>query len=166
MQNYTESKKVLDKIAAKYSCAGNLVMKVAFQYLLEDGQKAFLNEETFAEEIKQVNDYHDEREANGKITITTRSLDIAFLNCAKELAEIPTYDLLIYIQKEMYWSLEGGLDYQKAIKLLTNLMDCIIEHNGEDETTMTYNALKDADFSNDELVQLGYGYLILEDEEE
>lgn len=166
MQNYTESKKALDKIAAKYSCAGNLIMKVAFQYLLEDGQKAFLNEETFAKEIKQVNDYHDEREANGKITITTRSLDMAFLNCAKELAEIPTYDLLIYIQKEMYWSPEGGLDYQKAIKLLTNLIDCIIEYNGEDEVTMTYNALKDTGFSNNKLVQLGYGYLILENEEE
>lgn len=91
---------------------------------------------------------------------------MAFLNCTKELAEISTYDLLIYIQKEMYWSLEGGLDYQKAIKLLTNLMDCIVEHNGEDEVTMTYNAFKNAGFSNDELVQLGYGYLILEDEEE
>ena len=31
---------------------------------------------------------------------------------------------------------------------------------------MTYNAFKNAGFSNDELVQLGYGYLILEDEEE
>lgn len=140
-------------------------MKIAFQYLLEDGQKAFQNEETFAEKIKQVNDYHDEREANSKITFTTRSLDMTFLNCAKELAEIPTYDLLIYIQKEMYWSLEGGLDYQKAIKLLMNLIDCIIEHNGEDEVTMTYNAFKNVGFSNDELVQLGYGYLILEDEE-
>lgn len=166
MQNYTESKKALDTIAAKYSCAGNLIMKVAFQYLLEDGQKAFQNEEAFAEKIKQINDYHDEREANGKITFTTRSFDMAFLNCAKELAEIPTYDLLIYIQKEMYWSLEGGLDYQKAIKLLTNLMDCIVEHNGEDEVTMTYNAFKNVGFSNDELIQLGYGYLILEDEEE
>jgi hypothetical protein len=166
MQNYTESKKVLDKIAAKYSCAGNLIMKVAFQDLLKDGQKAFQNEEAFAEKIKQINDYHDEREANGKIPFITRSLDMAFLNCTKELAEISTYDLLIYIQKEMYWSLEGGLDYQKAIKLLTNLMDCIVEHNGEDEVTMTYNAFKNAGFSNDELVQLGYGYLILEDEEE
>lgn len=99
MQNYTESKKALDKIAAKYSC---FIMKIAFQYLLEDGQKAFLNEEAFAEKIKQINDYHDEREANGKITFATRSLDMAFLNCAKELAEIPAYDLLIYIQKEMY----------------------------------------------------------------
>lgn len=101
MQNYIESKKALDKIAAKYSYTGNLVMKVALQYLLEDGQKAFQNEETFAEKIKQVNDYHDERKANGKITFTTRSLDMAFLNCAKELAEIPAYDLLIYIQKEI-----------------------------------------------------------------
>lgn len=39
MQNYTESKKVLDKIAAKYSCAGNLIMKVAFQDLLRMDKK-------------------------------------------------------------------------------------------------------------------------------
>lgn len=166
MQNYTESKKALDKIAAKYNCAGKLIMKVAIQYLLENGQDTFKNEELFEELIQQINDYYDGREANKKFTLTTRSLDMAFLNCAKELAEIPAYDLLIYIQKEMYWSLEGGLDYQRAIELLKNLMDCVIEHNNEDEVTMTYNAFKDAGFSDEELIQLGYEYLIIEDMEE
>ena len=32
--SYTESKKVLDKIASKYGCNGDIIMRTAVQYIV------------------------------------------------------------------------------------------------------------------------------------
>lgn len=158
MTNYTESKKKIDSIRNEYNTAGDVLFRTAIQMLMEHGQANFNDEEWYAEAVKSINDKHDEVEAQGKMLVITRSFDLAILECAKRLAEVSTYDLLIYIQREVFWSNEG-IDYQRAMELLKGCMFVIVDEYFEtSEIRDTF--LDDVGFEEDELEELGYGFLL------
>lgn len=158
MSNYTESKKKIDSIRNEYNTAGDILFRTAIQMLMEHGQANFNDEEWYAEAVKSINDRHDEVEAQGKILVITRNFDLAILECAKRLAEVSIYDLLIYIQREVFWSNEG-IDYQRAIELLKGCMFVITEDAYEHEYVRSA-FIDDVGFENDELEELGYGFLL------
>lgn len=161
--NYTESKENLDKIASKYNCAGDLIMRTAIQYIVEYGQNTFKDEKFVFEQLRQINDKHDAAEAEGKWLFMTRDFELAIFNCTKELAEINTYDLIIYMQKEMYWSNnEGGLDYRRIKEIAERLMYWVIDSPKYCENYNTFS--NECNISDDELEALGFGYLIPDEE--
>ena len=104
--SYTESKKKLDSIRQKYGCKGEVLFRTAIQSVVEYGQYMFNDEEFIADQLRQIDDRHDIAEAQGKWLFMTRDFEKEIINCAKELANINTYDLLIYIQREVW--LGGG----------------------------------------------------------
>lgn len=106
MSNYVESKKVLDKIASKYGCKGDIIMRTAAQYIIEYGQYMFKDEDFIKDQIQQIEDKHRIAEEEGKHLWMTKDFELAIFNCARELADVNSYDLIIYMQKEMYWSNE------------------------------------------------------------
>ena len=118
----------------------------------------------YSHRIDEINERHDEAEAEGKILFVSRDFEIAILECAREIAKADTYDLLVYIQREVWLSNEG-IDYQRAIKLLKK---CIydIEERENCEDKLTYQALENIGFADDEIEGLGFGYLLNEEEEE
>jgi hypothetical protein len=69
---------------------------------------------------------------------------------------------LIYVQREVWLSNEG-IDYQRAVELLKACMGCIEEdyYDNKEEVLRTFEYLG---FTDEELNQLGYGYLMEEDE--
>lgn len=167
MSNYTEVKKEISAICQKYACKGDIIVRTAIQYLMECGQNNFKDDAWFNKIIDDINKRHDDAEVQNKILFMTRDFEKAIVNCAKELADINTYDLLTYIQKEVW--LGGGEvgepDYQRAIELLKNcLYYCV------DSTYETDQALEEAreiGFDDDEIEYLGWGWLLgNEDEEE
>ena len=86
------------------------------------------------------------------------------LSCAIELAEINAYDLIIYMQKEMYFSNEGGIDYDRAIQSLKRCMDWI--ENDIDDTSVTRDVFRNCiEFTDDEIEQLGWSYILEEEDE-
>ena len=165
MNNYAESKKQLDTIRDKYGCKGEVTFRAAIQYVIEFGQRNFKDEVWFDELVNDVDERHNLAEANGEILFVTRDFEKAILECAKELAQIEPYDFLIYIQREIYLG-GDGISYQRTIKLLNKCMDWI------DETHTTradcYDTLQYLDFTDNEIEELGYGYLLglkMEDDE-
>ena len=153
--NYTESKRKLDEIRSKYMCAGDVIFRTAIQYVVECGQITFKDETWYEDQMNAIDDRHDLAEAAGKILFYTRSFEKAIFECALELSRINTYDLLIYIQREIYLG-GDGISYQRAIELLK---DCV---NFLDYDPL--NQARDIGFDDDEIEALGFGYL-LEDEE-
>lgn len=66
IMNYVESKKVLDKIASKYGCEGDVIMRTAAQYIVEYGQYMFNDEGFIKDQIQQIEDKHRISEEEGK----------------------------------------------------------------------------------------------------
>ena len=165
MSNYVESKKELNKIASKYGCKGDIIMRTAAQCIIEYGQYMFKDEDFIKDQIQQIEDKHRVAEEEGKHLWVTTDFDFAIFNCARELAGVDSYDLIIYMQKEMYWSNEGGLDYKRAIHLLEECMGWINVY-GTGEGYSFKEALDDLGFDEDEIEELGFKYALSREEEE
>ena len=163
--SYVESKKVLDKIASKYGCKGDIIMRTAVQYIIEYGQYMFNDQDFIKDQIQQIEDKHRIAEEEGKHLWMTKDFELAIFNCARELAEVNSYDLIVYMQKEMYWSNEGGLDYKRAIHLLGECMGWIDVY-GTGEGYSFKEALDDLGFDEDEIEELGFEYALSREEEE
>ena len=165
MSNYAESKQKLDAIRDKYGCKGEIILRSAIQYIVEFGQRNFNDEQWFDIAIGGIDRRHDQAETEGKFLFITRDFEKAILACAKELAQIDPYDFLIYIQREIYLG-GDGISYQRAIELLTACTESIYENHRED-SWYALEDLRGCGFSNDELEELGCGYLLdIEEEEE
>ena len=165
MSNYVESKKELNKIASKYGCKGDIIMRTAAQCIIEYGQYMFNDEDFIKDQIQQIEDKHRVAEEEGKHLCVTKDFELAIFNYARELAEVDSYDLIIYMQKEMYWSNEGGLDYKRAIHLLEECMGWIDVY-GTGEGYSFKEALDDLGFDEDEIEELGFEYALSREEEE
>lgn len=165
MSNYVESKKTLDKIASKYGCKGDIIMRTAVQYIIEYGQYMFNDEDFIKDQIQQIEDKHRIAEEEGKHLWIAKDFELEIFNCARELAEVNSYDLIIYMQKEMYWSNEGGLDCKRAIHLLEECMGWINIY-GTGEGYSFKEALDDLGFDEDEIEELGFEYALSREEEE
>lgn len=165
MSNYVESKKTLDGIKSKYGCKGDMIFRTALQYIVEFGQNMFADEEWVNRQLNRVDVKHDEAESEGKILFIGREFEKAIIECSVELAEINAYDLMIYIQKEVWLSHEGGIDYQTTVKLLKS---CIydIEERENCEDKLLLQALENIGFDDDDIEALGFGYLLNYEEEE
>ena len=168
--NYTESKKKLDAIRQKYGCKCDIIFRTAVQYIVEHGQYNFNNKTWFDACVDNVDKRHDLAKQDGKILWVTRDFEKALLECAKELAQINAYDLLTYIQREVW--LGGGEvgepDYQRAIEIIRTCL-CDFEYNhgcyGSDSAA-TLRKFREMDLTDDEIAYFGWTYLFdVEDEE-
>ena len=155
--NYTETKKQLDAIRSKYSCAGDIIFRTAIQYVVEHGQYNFRNESWFNDCITHVDKRHDLADSQGKILFMTRDFEKALLECARELANITAYNLLTYIQREV-WLGGDGISYQRAIELCKNAIGWMADDVYD--TGEFINDIRDMDFSDDEIDELGFGWML------
>lgn len=141
MSNYTESKKKLDAIRSKYSSAGDIIFRSAIDTLIDIGKVNCCNELTY----------------DGILSGVDNEIDRTVLKCAHELADINTTDLLVYIQKELYLSNDGGMSYQTMARKLSDCIEWII---GDADCSDAVKDLKyGVGFSENELRSLGYDYL-------
>lgn len=159
--SYKESKMILNKIRDDYACKGEVLFRTALQYVVECGQHLLQDPLWVQTQISTINENHDEAEKEGKRLLITRDFEIAIVECAAEIAKISVIDILRYAQKEI-WIGGDGIDYQRAISLLTKCMDWIEDEFEKSETLDTFQFLG---FEDDELEELGFGYLMEEDEE-
>ena len=164
MNNYAESKKALDKIRSEYSCKGDLLFRTAIQTVVEYGTSSLLDDSDYEHFKGDINKYHDEAEAEGKNLWITRNFELAILECAREIAQVDIYDMLTYIQREV-WLSGDGIDYQRAIELLKN---CIydIEERENCEDKLLVQALDNIGFYDSEIEELGFGYLLNNERED
>lgn len=163
MSNYSESKKKLDKIRNEFGCKGEIVFRQALQYMIDYGKSTLLDSSWYQVTMDDIDAAHDIADKKGRILFVSRDFEKAIVDCAVALCDVDTYDLLIYIQKEVWLSHEGGLDYQRAIELLENCMSIITEsHN---DTAFMREDFEEAGFDDDELKVLGYDWVLNAEEE-
>lgn len=165
MSNYVESKQKLDEIHSKYMCAGDIIFRVATQYVVEHGQ-SMLSDESWQEHFMfDIDKRHDEAKKAGKILFCTRSFEKAIFECAFALAEINPLDFLIYIQKEIYLG-GDGISYSRAIQLCKNCLNYLVEDTYELEFAL--NEARDlVGFDDEEIRELGFEFMLdIENEEE
>ena len=158
---YKDSKMMLNKIRDDYACKGEVLFRTALQYVVECGQHLLQDPLWVQTQISTINTNHDEAEQEGKRLWITRDFEIAIVECAAEIAKVPTMELLQYVQREV-WLSGDGIDYQRVIRLLEKCMDWIEDEFDKSDTLDTFRYLG---FEDDELYELGFGYLIEEDEE-
>ena len=164
MSNYEESKKAIDNVRRKYDCKGDMILRPAIQYIVECGQQTFQNKDWVKEQLAIVDQKHDAFDRAKKIPWIGREFEKAIIECAAALADVNTYDLLIYIQKEMFWSHDGGLDYQRAIELLHSCMNWFVDYDCGNNAEML-KKFEDLDFTDIELETLGLGWLFDEEDD-
>ena len=164
MKTYAEAKKELDEIRNEYGCKGEIIFRTALQYVVEHGQRRFKRKTWVKNQLHTIDVKHDIAESEGKTLWISREFEKAFIEGAAEIAEVDTYSLLIYIQKEVWLSHEGGIDYDRAVELLKRCMNQI-ESDEMYENAETYNVFDGIGFTDEELEEFGFKYLIKEEEE-
>lgn len=165
MKSYTETKKELDRIRNEYGCKGEMIFRTSLQYIVEFGQNKFLDDEWVQSQLEVINEKHNKADAENKILFIGREFEISLIECAKEIAKVNAYSLLVYIQKEVWLSNDGGIDYSRAVQLLKQCMvnveqwnDCINE--------LTLGEFEDIGFDDEEIEELGFAYVLVAREEE
>ena len=164
MRNYAETKKELDRIRDEYGCKGEVLFRSALQCVLDYGMSDMLDDWCYQHRVDEVNERHDEAEAEGKNLWITRDFELAILECAREIAAVNSYDLLVYVQREVWLSNEGT-DYQRAIDLLKKCM-AEIEQNYDCGNKEVLDTFQYIGFTDDEIESFGFRYLIEEEEQD
>ena len=157
MSTYKESKKELDKIRNDFGCQGELIFRTALQYVVEYGQTTFQRQALVEEQLLFIDAKHEEAEQEGKNLFVTRDIEMAIIECAEALAKVNAYDLLVYVQQEV-WLGADGIDYKRTIDMLKRCMSCIEEQYAELPALL--KTFEYIGFTDDELEEFGYGYLL------
>ena len=159
--SYIESKKTLDKIREDFGCKGEIVFRTAIQEVVSRGQTTFLDDGVYKDMMNDIDANHSYAEANGKTLFISRDFEKAIIECARELSKIDSYDLLIYIQKEI-WLGSDGIDYKRAIDIAQTCLNYIIDNEciGNEEIL---DKLYELDLSDKEIEDLDFGWIFEEE---
>jgi hypothetical protein len=163
MNNYTETKKAIDDIRRKYTSAWDVIFRAAIGYMIECGQETLKDTEWFNKQIQHIDESHNKAEAENKILLVGRDVEKGVCECARELAEFESNDILMYMQREIWLSAEfGDLSYQRAISLLQSTINYALIFT---ETDSVKDELHDIGFEDEELCALGYEDVFFKEEE-
>lgn len=158
MSDYATNKKEIDKIRNEFGCQGELIFRTAIQCVMEYGQRTFKNHNWLMEQMAEIDDRHDQADKEGKHLFISRDFEKAIIECGEALARVDTYDLLIYIQKEV-WLGGEDISYQRAIDLLYRCIDSI------DFNYSPLDAIRSIGFRDNEIAELGFQFLLDNEEE-
>lgn len=147
MTNYDQFKKEIDTIRYKYSSAGDIVFKIAICMLIHKGKSFFDNKKSYQDLVDSA-----ELEFNELV-----------VKCANELSKINTIDLLVYIQKEVHFSNDSVMSYQKMNQKLKDCIEWIIGDACDCDAAKILT--EGIGFSASEIVSFGYGFVFEEDDE-
>lgn len=151
---YAEAKKEIDKIRNK----DEIIFRMAISHLYDVGYR-HLTEECVEETVEEIMQQDDSQ------SLMTNEYLANIVRTAYQLAQFDHIHLIVYIQREVTYDVfDGGICYARAIHLLKNLMNIIC--NTHYDTACMREDFEIAEFDENELEQLGYGFLNMEDEDE
>lgn len=148
MSNYKESKSKLDNLRGRHD---ELMFRMAISHLMDVGVRHLTEENAkyTCEQIMQEDDTH-------ALMTNHYRCDLVWL--AYDLAQIPTVDLLVYIQREIDYDIfDGTPSYKRTVQLLRSCVDwTTCDQLPEDALSDMYSI----GFSNDEIEFVGFGNLL------
>ena len=149
----------MKNIRSRFASKGDVIFRTAIQCVVECGQQSFNDHEWYDKMIKNIDERHDQAEAEGKWLIMTREFEYAILECAGEIANLNAYEVLMYIQKEVWLGGKvGELAYQEAIECLKSAMRYI--EDDKCSIADTLDAFYDIGLEDDQIDYLGFGHLL------
>jgi hypothetical protein len=160
--NYTEAKKYIEKLRSEYNCKGDLIFRCAVQNVIEYGVVPLTQNLAMEDWLSDIDRRHDEAEANGKILWIGRDFEKAITECTFKLAKIGSMNLMMYIQREVWHQdRRGEISYDRAIELLKDVINYMNYDDADDVVTRNLGYIG---FDEDEIRELGFGYLLDEEE--
>lgn len=161
-KNYTEAKNYIEKLRSEYNCKGDLIFRCAVQNVIEYGVVPLTQNLAMEDWLSEIDNRHDEAEANGKILWIGRDFEKAITECTFKLAKVGSMNLMMYIQREIWHQDRSGeISYHRAIELLRDMIHYM---NYDDEDSVVLQKLYDVGFDEDEIRELGFSYLLDEEE--
>ena len=160
--SYADSKKKLDAIRQEYGCKGDLIFRTAIQNVVDYGKCTLLDKGWYDCTVADIDANHDHAEKEGLFLFCTRDFEKAILDCSVALCDVNTYDLLMYIQREVW--LGGGEvgepDYQRALEIIRNCLcymeDCYGAYSSDcGETLGKFQCV----MNDEEIAYFGWEYL-------
>lgn len=157
MSNYEESKRTIDALRRKYSSGSDVILRTAILTMMDAGQNALRDEETYRASCDEINARYDKAKTEGKILFVSREFELDIIECAKELSQIEPADIIMYLQRELWF---GGHDitYQRAIALLQNTLSVCVDEAYESDYAL--HMAREIGFMDDEIEELGYGFML------
>ena len=155
MSNYVENKKKIEEIR---NDVGEPMFRMAISHLMDVGIRN-LDEENVKLTCDAINKEDDSR------SFMTNKFQCDIIKTAAKLAQISHIDLLIYIQREVIYDVfDDALSYKRAIELLDMALRYI--EFDKQELQRIRNVLDEIGVQKEEFSELGFDYLIEEEEEE
>ena len=152
--NYTETKKQIDAIRNK----NEMMFRMAISHLMDVGIRN-LTEENVEETCAAIMKEDDSR------SFMTNEYKCALVKTAGELAKLNHIHVLTYISREVTYDVgDNAINYKRAIELLRYCLDYC-----DSSSYATWDALEKARemcFADEEIEQLGRGYMLDVEEEE
>ena len=161
-KNYTDAKSYIEKLRSEYNCKGDLIFRCAVQNVIEYGVVPLTQNLTMEDWLSEIDSRHDKAEANGKILWIGRDFEKAITECTFKLAKIGSMNLMMYIQREVWHQdRRGEISYDRAIELLKDVINYMNYDDADDVVTRNLGYIG---FDEDEIRELGFGYLLDEEE--
>ena len=152
--NYAETKKQIYAIRNK----NEVMFRMAISHLMDVGIR-HLTEENIAKTCAEIMKEDDSR------SFMTNEYKCALVKTAGELAKLDHIHVLTYISRDVVYDVgDGEVSYREAIGLLNRCMEWIDDNSRN--SMETYDTMQHIGFTDDELEQLGYGYIIQQEDEE
>ena len=149
---YGKSEKKLDTLRRE----NEVMFRMAVSHLLDCGIRN-LTEENIKETCEAIMQEDDSK------AFISNEFKCELIKMAGELAKINHIELLVYISREVYYDVgDNKVDYQRAIELLE---DCMTWMSYEWSDTEACRNFTEIGFSENEIIEFGYKYLITEEDE-
>lgn len=154
MNNYNETKKKLNKLRNQ----NELMFRMAISHLMDVGFR-HLTEENIEETCNAIMKEDDSR------SFMTNQYKCNLVKAAGEIAKLDHIHVLTYISREVTYDVgDNAMDYKRAMELLRYCLDYC--GSSTYETMYALEMARDMCFTDEEIEQLGYGYMIDVEEEE
>lgn len=143
---YKESKKKLDTLRSE----NEMMFRMAISHLMDVGFR-HLTEENITATCEAIMQEDDSR------AFMTNEFKCELIKMAGELAKINHIDLLVYISREIFYDVgDDKVSYHRAIELLE---DCMTWMSYEWSNSEACRNFTEIGFSENELIEFGYGFL-------
>lgn len=151
---YEETKKQIDAIRNK----NEMLFRMAISHLMDVGIR-HLTEENIAETCAEIMKEDDSR------SFMTNEYKCELIKTAGELAKLDHIHVLTYISREVTYDVgDNAIDYGRATELLESCLGYCASSTYE--TMYALEMAQEIGFEDDELEQLGYGWMLGEEDDE
>lgn len=145
---YAESKKKIDELRQ----TNEVLFRMSISHLLDVGIR-HLTEENIEETCKEIMQEDDSK------SFMTNGFKCDLIRVAGELAQIDHIHLLVYISREMFYDVdENHLSYSRLRYLAKGSISWILADTCETEYAL--QEVREMGFDDDEIEELGYGWML------